>query len=93
MTTDYVDKWLDFVINVKWSSGDDGWLKIWINKELKLDYQGKTTHCPKGVYVKYGVYRAFVSRWGRAKSTGTVAYYDGIRISRTREEMFEELAE
>ena len=93
LTTDYVGKWLDFVINVKWSSGKDGNLKIWMDKELKLDYKGKTTHCSKGVYVKYGVYRSFVSRNWEASKIGTIAYYDGIRISRNRDGMFEELVE
>lgn len=93
LTTDYVGKWLDLVINVKWSSGNDGELKIWVNNDQKMDYKGKTTHCHEGVYFKYGVYRSFVSRNWKSSEIATVAYYDGIRISRNGDGMFEELAE
>lgn len=93
LTTDYINKWMDFVVHAKWSRSDDGWFQIWVNGKLKFNYKGKTMFCQKGVYFKYGVYRSFVSRNWDASKFGTIAYYDGIKISRTRDGMFEPLDE
>ena len=93
LTTDYIGKWMDFVVNVKWSQSNDGWFSIWLNGKLNFEYKGKTMYCDKGVYFKYGIYRSFVSRNWDATKFGTVAYYDGFRISQTKDGMFEDLDE
>ena len=93
LTRDYKGKWNDFVVHAKWSHSENGWFKVWVNGELKLDYAGKTLYCFRGIYFKYGVYRAFVSRNWDATKIGTIAYHDGIRISKTGEGMFDPLPE
>ena len=82
-----IGKWTDIVVNAKWSTSLDGRFKVWINGKLKMDFKGITMLCnqQKG-YFKYGIYRS-------SARTTTVVYYDGIRISRTRDGMFEPLDE
>ena len=95
LTDNYIGKWTDFVAHVKWSHSKNGLFKVWVNGKQKVDYIGKTMRCHKGVYFKYGVYRTFVSR-GHPKdveSTNTVTFYDGIRMSKSGEGMFDPLSE
>jgi hypothetical protein len=42
-----VGTWHDFVVNVKWTHQSDGFLKVWLNGELLVDYTGPT-------YLDYG---------------------------------------
>ena len=50
--------------------------------------------CREETYFKYGVYRSFISRNpGPAGKVTTVAYYDGVLRSTSREGMFDPLPE
>ena len=93
ITRDFRDKWFDIVVHAKWSHSNDGKFKFWVNGKLISDYKGKTMWCYEGIYFKYGVYRTGVSgvpvRW----RVPTIVYYDGIRISKTGEGMFDPLPE
>ena len=93
LETDYVGKWLDFVIFAKWSTSDNGRFRIWINGIERLEHKGPNMRSPDGLHFKYGIYRSFVSRNPKAADVGTVAYFDGIRVSKVREGMFSELVE
>ena len=35
-------KWNDILINVKWTDKEEGFMKIWVNDKIKLDYTGPT---------------------------------------------------
>jgi len=48
--------WYDFVYNVRWSSGSDGFIKGWVNGVLKLNYQGPTLYTGQGCYLKLANY-------------------------------------
>ena len=90
---DFVGRWNDIVVHIRWTKKKNGWVKVWVNGEEKVDYVGKTIVC-RLVYFKYGVYRSFISR--RKKLTETVtttAYYDGVVRSKSKEEMFDALPE
>ena len=93
LETNYVGKWLDFVIFAKWSQSDDGRFRIWINGNERLDHRGQNMLCSDSLHFKYGVYRSFVSRNQKAGTMGTVAYHDGIRVSKTKDGMFAPLGE
>jgi hypothetical protein len=54
--------WYDFVYNVRWSSGSDGFIKGWVNGELKLNYQGPTLYAGKGCYLKLANYHSALGR-------------------------------
>ena len=93
LDTNYIDKWLDIVVYAKWSTSNDGIFRVWMNGKLKRDYKGRTMYCHSKGYFKYGIYRSSVSKNYLSKEITTVVYYDGIRISKTRDGMFEDLAE
>jgi hypothetical protein len=50
--------WYDFVYNVKWSSGTDGFIKGWVNGVLKLNYKGPTLYSGQGCYLKLANYHS-----------------------------------
>ena len=90
---DFVGRWNDIVVHIRWTKKKNGWVKVWVNGEEKVEYVGKTIAC-RQVYFKYGVYRSFISR--RKKLTETVtttAYYDGVVRSKSKEGMFDPLPE
>lgn len=68
-------QWLDFVINVKWSFGADGFLKIWKNGVLVTDLTGGNCfNDNKGPYIQIGIYGSLDQ-----DQTMTI-YYDELRI-------------
>lgn len=56
-----IGEWMDFVMQVNWTHDPKvGFLKLWINGELKVDYQGPTYMdyaSKKGPYFKAGNYK------------------------------------
>jgi len=80
---DLKGKWHDIVINAHWTPKDEGFIKIWVNGELKLDYKGKTITAIKRIDdYKYGTlfrFGAYSQRW----SGTTIVYYDSISRART----------
>lgn len=91
-------RWTDVLVHAKWTKGDDGWLRMYVNgrKEPTYSYSGVTSpRVPHGgVYFKFGLYRAFVSRRfianPKAEDTPTqVVYYDDVRKGRTCQEVTE----
>ena len=92
ITRNFRDKWFDIVVHAKWSHSNNGKFQFWVNGKLISDYKGKTLWCYDGIYFKYGIYRTGVSAVA-AKYRHTIVYYDGIRISKTDEGMFDPLSE
>ena len=80
-------KWNDILINVKWSEKDNGYMKIWVNNKIKLDYIGPTKR--KGaVYFRFGLYRVRVFD----KNTPTqIVYFDEIRTGKNKEDVIKNL--
>jgi hypothetical protein len=77
-------KWHDIVVEYKLSSGySDGYFKVWIDGELKADYQNRTTAGNK-VYFLYGIYRSYLSR---GKKDTQVVYFDEIREGTKRSDV------
>jgi hypothetical protein len=50
------NKWYDFVYHVKWSAGNDGFFKAWVNGVKKLDHRGPTLYRGQGCYLKLANY-------------------------------------
>lgn len=92
LDTQYKNKWHDIVVHAKWTSSENGWFKVWHNGVQKMNYIGRTLWCHDGIYFKYGIYRNNVSAV-LANHRHTIVYYDGIRISKSGEGMFEPLDE
>jgi hypothetical protein len=72
------DGWIDWVVNVKWSHSSDGFLKVWRDGKLMVEYKGPNLYNDElGPYFKMGIYKA---NWVRAAPHPSVktrlAYFD-----------------
>jgi hypothetical protein len=83
--------WNKFEVHAKWSNKDDGYFDIYVNGELKYNWKGRTMN-GSAVYMKYGVYRSFLSRYcsehdcSGSKTVPTqIAYYANVKRAKTRE--------
>ena len=69
-------QWIDFVINVKWSYGASGFLKLWKNGVVVVNDTGENCfNDDKGPYINMGVYSRVLDQ----DQTITI-YYDELRI-------------
>jgi hypothetical protein len=77
----FYDRWHDMVVQVYWSKRNDGFMKIWVNNILVVDYKGLTFD-PEAEYMifKYGIYRT-------AFDKTNVGYFDEIRRGNRREDV------
>ena len=82
--------WHRMEVQARWSRGEDGVFKVWINGKLKVRYSGPTMSA-KTVYFKYGVYRSFLSRYKQKPHNGPapaqVAYFAGVKRGRSRADL------
>lgn len=75
-------QWTDWVMEVNWQPpGKDGWLKLYKNDKLVLDYKGTTWYedKDKGPYFKCGNYKGSL-QW-RGTEEGAVLYFDSARMA------------
>lgn len=49
-------QWYNFVYNVLWSSGEDGFFDAWVNGVRRLRHRGATLYTGQGVYLKLSNY-------------------------------------
>lgn len=79
-------KWHSFVLNVKWSTGADGFFVVYVDGIKKYSYKGATLE-GKSVYFKYGVYRTYLSRYKEKYSVTTVPtqvlFFNNVRRAST----------
>jgi len=59
---DFLGQWNKIEVNAKWSDGNDGYFRVYVNGKLNVNFGGKTASASK-LYFKYGIYRSFVSRY------------------------------
>jgi hypothetical protein len=75
------DVWVDWVVNVKWSTGSDGFLRVWKDGTLVIDHSGPTVQRAESTMrIKWGVYKA---RWATETIPPgdiLVVYHDQIKI-------------
>lgn len=90
------DKWHRIEVNVKWEKNENGFFRVWVNGDSKVDYKGQTMDA-KQVYFKYGVYRSFMSRYKNANNADSVpaqaVYYSNVKRSKSREGLLTRKAE
>ena len=89
-------RWTDFVVNTNFSTQSDGYLRIWVNGNLKCDYKGPlvattSTRLYPGPNHRRGIFVSFTKRWdklkGKAPKPTMVAYYDEFLVGRSREDV------
>jgi hypothetical protein len=87
-------KWVDIVVNTNFSNRANGFLRIWVNGELRCDYRGplmsnKTARLGRAPSHRRGLFSAFTERWDAAhpgkKKPTLVAYYDEFLAGRSLE--------
>ena len=81
-------KWHKIEVNVLWSTKNTGFIKIFVNDELKISDSNIKTVIKDRVMFKYGIYR--VPEWNVIYGPDfvlqkQVVYYSGVRVSRTHE--------
>lgn len=69
-----LNRWYDIVWHVKWSTGSDGLIEVWIDGAKYYSYSGKNMESV-GVYFKFGM-----NRW--AYNNDWVIFYDNLKIAR-----------
>lgn len=79
-------RWHDLILNARWSKGKDGFVKVWVNGELKFSREGANLKQDGPVYFKYGIYRSFLSR-NKSKHPDQVVYFDAVRWGKKREDV------
>lgn len=75
-------RWVDFVMEVNWQSpkSGGGYLKLWKDGKLVVDYTGPTWFEDKtsGPFFKMGIYKGAGS-W-KGEESGAIAYFDEFRM-------------
>ena len=77
---DLIGKWHDIILNIKWSTKQDGYFKQWINGKLVYHYLGNTSK-PKGSInrFKFGIYRG--PTYDTPDNSTHIVYYDELRYA------------
>lgn len=75
-------RWLDIVVEARFSQGRDGVIRVWANGQLRAEILGPNTLGNTPLYFKYGIYRSFVSRVPNRPAH--IAYWDEVRQGTTR---------
>lgn len=78
------NQWHQLEFEIKWSENDDGYLNLWLNGELKLEYRGQTNNGGQNFF-RYGIYRAKHPYVFKHLPWPTqVMYYANVRSGPTR---------
>lgn len=75
-------KWTDWVMEANWQPpGKGGWLKLYLNGKVVVDYKGTTFYeeKDKGVFFKFGCYKGGAT-W-KGTEEGAVLYFDSFRMA------------
>ncbi len=79
-------KWHRIEVHAKWAADASGTFEVWVDGARKYAMHGQTMTAGT-VYLKYGVYRAFVSRFTASQSApvpAQVAMFANVRKAATR---------
>ncbi len=86
-------RWVDITMTTNFGQSPEGYLRVWVNGELKCDYRGpvisvKSLLEDASPEMRYGIFSSYNKRWkdahpNRPRPT-LVAYYDELRIGRSR---------
>ena len=74
-------RWTDIMIYL--DARDEGEMEIYLNGQRRVSTTGFIRFVPREYYVKYGIYRSFLSRHGGPMPT-QIAFYDEVRLEPDR---------
>lgn len=80
---DLIGRWHDIILNIKWTTKQDGYFKQWINGNLVYHYKGNTSK-PSGSVnrFKFGIYRG--NTYDTPEDSTHIVYYDEIRLAKKK---------
>lgn len=90
---DHQNRWVDLVMNTNFSDSEDGYLRIWVNGDLRCNYSGSIVSADsllKGNKPGHrrGIFSSYTDRWTKtygAKPKPTlVVYYDEFAVGKSR---------
>ena len=80
-------KWHRIEVQAKWATDDSGFFNVWVDGKEKFQMSGPTMTA-SAVYFKYGVYRAFVSRYikatGKPRVPAQTAHFANVKKAKSR---------
>ena len=78
--------WTQIIFNTNWHPDPDkGFMKVWIDGQLKIDFKGISNHPSKGKEqsLRYGLYNSSMSRYKNIfetkKMPQRIIFFDGVR--------------
>lgn len=88
-------EWIDIVINTNFGTDDEGYLRVWINDELRCSYFGQIVATNEieydGPSHRHGIYWGSTAAWDATRPNDImptmVAYYDEYRVGTSREQV------
>jgi hypothetical protein len=76
--------WHKIEIQVLWSQKAKGFFRVWVDGIQKVNYKGPTKQKTQ-LYFKYGLYRSFLSRYGKPGAVpAQEVYFSNVKRARTR---------
>ena len=82
---DMREQWTEILFNTNWHPDKDkGFMKVWIDGELKIDYKGVANYKKgKELHLKFGIYSSglnlYRKAFGENKHKKRVIYFDGVK--------------
>ena len=90
-------RWVDIVVNTNFGTGKNGYVRVWVNGELRCNYQGQVVSsraaraASPGPTDRRGIFNSFTERWtkalGATPKPTLVAYYDEFLSGASRAEV------
>ena len=86
--------WTQIIFNTNWHPDPDkGFMKVWIDGQLKIDFKGISNHPSKGKEqsLRYGLYNSSMSRYKNIfetkKMPQRIIFFDGVRSEKKCEKL------
>lgn len=96
-------RWVDVVVNTNFGTDGTGYLRVWVNGELRCNYLGQMVSAERAQTIvagptnRRGLFESFTRRWaenfGAAPKPTLIAYYDEVLEGRSRAEVDTRLRE
>jgi len=87
--------WTQIIFNTNWHPDPEkGFMKVWIDGQLKIDFKGISNHPSKGKEqsLRYGLYNSSMSRYKNIfetkKMPQRIIFFDGVRSEKKCEKLF-----
>ena len=78
--------WTQIIFSTNWHPDPKkGFMKVWIDGKLKVDFKGKSNHPTQGIdqSLRYGLYNSSMSRYKNIFETNKmpqrIIFFDGVR--------------